>query len=144
MLYEILKDNIIMQENVSDWEESIKKASDPLEKTGKIEKRYIEAMINDIKQIGFYVVITDKVAMPHSRPENGVKETALSLLKLEKPVNYGEHEVNLVFILAAENKEKHIGVLKELSYFLDSDERIDLLINAKSIEEIEKFLKNRR
>jgi transcriptional antiterminator, bglG len=34
--------------------------------------------------------------------------------------------------------------LKELSDFLDSDERIDLLINAKSIEEIEKFLKNRR
>ena len=141
MLYEILKDNIIMQENVSDWEESIKKASNLLEKTGKIEKRYIEAMINDIKQMGFYVVITDKVAMPHSRPENGVNETSLSLLKLDKTVKYGEYDVNLIFILAAENKEKHIGVLKELSDFLDSDERIESLINAKSIEEIEKIFK---
>ena len=96
-------------------------------------------MINDIKRMGFYVVITDKVAMPHSRPENGVNKTALSLLKLENPVKYGEYDVNLIFILAAENKDKHIEILRELSEFLDEDDEIEKIIKAESINEIEKI-----
>ena len=105
----------------------------------KINEKYVEAMINDIKRMGFYVVITDKVAMPHSRPENGVNKTALSLLKLENPVKYGEYDVNLIFILAAENKDKHIEILRELSEFLDEDDEIEKIIKAESINEIEKI-----
>lgn len=143
MLSKILKDNIGIEKEASTWKESIRAASVPLIKNGKIEEKYVEAMINDIERMGFYVVITDKVAMPHSRPENGVNETSLSLLKLDKIVKYGEYDVNLIFILAAENKDKHIEILKELSEFLDEDDEIEKIINAKTIEEIEKIFKER-
>ena len=139
MLSKILKDNIGIEKEALTWKESIRTASVPLIKNGKIEEKYVEAMINDIERMGFYVVITDKVAMPHSRPENGVNETSLSLLKLDKIVKYG----NLIFILAAENKDKHIEILKELSEFLDEDDEIEKIINAKTIEEIEKIFKER-
>ena len=139
MLSKILKDNIGIEKEALTWKESIRTASVPLIKNGKIEEKYVEAMINDIERMGFYVVITDKVAMPHSRPENGVNETSLSLLKLDKIVKY----VNLIFILAAENKDKHIEILKELSEFLDEDDEIEKIINAKTIEEIEKIFKER-
>jgi arginyl tRNA synthetase N terminal domain len=143
MLSKILKDNIGIEKEALTWKESIRTASVPLIKNGKIEEKYVEAMINDIERMGFYVVITDKVAMPHSRPENGVNETSLSLLKLDKVVKYGEYDVNLIFILAAENKDKHIEILKELSEFLDEDDEIEKIINAKTIEEIEKIFKER-
>jgi arginyl tRNA synthetase N terminal domain len=143
MLSKILKDNIGIEKEALTWKESIRTASVPLIKNGKIEEKYVEAMINDIERMGFYVVITDKVAMPHSRPENGVNETSLSLLKLDKIVKYGEYDVNLIFILAAENKDKHIEILKELSEFLDEDDEIEKIINAKTIEEIEKIFKER-
>ena len=143
MLSKILKDNIGIEKEALTWKESIKAASVPLIKNGKIEEKYVEAMINDIERMGFYVVITDKVAMPHSRPENGVNGTSLSLLKLDKTVKYGEYDVNLIFILAAENKDKHIEILKELSEFLDEDDEIEKIINAKTIEEIEKIFKER-
>ena len=143
MLSKILKDNIGIEKEALTWKESIRTASVPLIKNGKIEEKYVEAMINDIERMGFYVVITDKVAMPHSRPENGVNETSLSLLKLDKIVKYGEYDVNLIFILAAENKDKHIEILKELSEFLDEDAAIEKIINAKTIEEIEKIFKER-
>ena len=143
MLSKILKDNIGIEKEALTWKESIRTASVPLIKNGKIEEKYVEAMINDIERMGFYVVITDKVAMPHSRPENGVNETSLSLLKLDKTVKYREYDVNLIFILAAENKDKHIEILKELSEFLDEDDEIEKIINAKTIEEIEKIFKER-
>ena len=139
MLSKILKDNIGIEKEALTWKESIRTASVPLIKNGKIEEKYVEAMINDIERMGFYVVITDKVAMPHSRPENGVNKTALSLLKLENPVKYGEYDVNLIFILAAENKDKHIEILRELSEFLDEDDEIEKIIKAESINEIEKI-----
>ena len=128
MLSKILKNNIKIEKYISTWEESVRKASIPLVNNKKINEKYVEAMINDIKRMGFYVVITDKVAMPHSRPENGVNKTALSLLKLENPV-----------ILAAENKDKHIEILRELSEFLDEDDEIEKIIKAESINEIEKI-----
>ena len=143
MLSKILKDNIGIEKEALTWKESIRTASVPLIKNGKIEQKYVEAMINDIERMGFYVVITDKVAMLHSRPENGVNETSLSLLKLDKIVKYGEYDVNLIFILAAENKDKHIEILKELSEFLDEDDEIEKIINAKTIEEIEKIFKEK-
>ncbi|MDO5088194.1 MAG: PTS sugar transporter subunit IIA [Leptotrichiaceae bacterium] len=144
MLETILKNNMIIMKKIETWEESIRTAASPLLEKNKIRKSYVEAMINDIKKMGFYVVITDKVAMPHSRPENGVEETSMSLLKLDTPVKYGEQDVYLIFILAARNKGEHIGILKDLSEFLDKDEEIENILNARTVDEIEEILKNGR
>ena len=60
MLSKILKDNIGIEKEASTWKESIRAASVPLIKNGKIEEKYVEAMINDIERMGFYVVIPIK------------------------------------------------------------------------------------
>lgn len=65
--------NIQVLEQVKDWQESIKVASSKLLSLDFIESRYIDAMIESIENLGFYVVLADNIAMPHSRPENGVK-----------------------------------------------------------------------
>ena len=54
----------------------------------KIQESYIQAMIGNIKKFGEYIIIAPNVAMPHSRPEDGVNESCLALLKLHEPVKF--------------------------------------------------------
>ena len=136
MLKEFLNGNVNLIETASDWEESVKMAAKPLLDKGFISENYVNSMINDIKRLGFYIVLREGVAMPHSRPENGVSKTSMSLLKLKNPVNYGDNEVKLVFILAAEDSEKHIEALTGFSELLQSDDDVEALMNAKTMEEV--------
>ncbi len=141
MLEEILKGNIQIVDYVKDWRESIKIAAKPLLEKGIIEKKYVVSIIKNIEKFGFYIVLGENLAMPHSRPENGVKKTGLSFLKLNKPVNYGENKINLIFILAAKDSETHINILLSLSSLFQNKESLENLSNLTSKEEIIKIFK---
>ncbi len=136
MLKEFLNGNINLTESASDWEESVRIAAKPLLEKGFISENYVNSMTNDIKRLGFYIVLREGVAMPHSRPENGVSRTSMSLLKLENPVNYGDNKVKLIFILAAEDSEKHIEALTGFSELLQDDDEVEALMNAKTMGEV--------
>ena len=51
-------------------------------KNGTIEERYIDGMIETVKNLGPYIVIAPGVALPHARPEDGVIEPSMSLVTL--------------------------------------------------------------
>ncbi len=140
MLKKILDDNIIITEEVRDWEESIRLAAEPLIEKKSIFPKYVEAMLGDIERLGFYVVLRESVAMPHSRPENGVLKTSMSLLKLNKPVEYGENLIYLIFVLAAKDSEEHIEALTSFSELLQNEEDVELLIKAGNIDDIRKII----
>ena len=137
---ENLRGNIIIEDTVENWEVAVKLAAKPLVAKGKIDKKYIQSMIENINKFGFYVNLTDDVAMPHSRPEDGVKDTGLSLLKLNNPVKFGEKDISLVFVLAAKDNSSHVDILKELSDLLDDDEKIEKLKSTKKILELNEIL----
>ena len=136
MLKEFLNENVNLIESTANWEESVKLAAKPLLDKGFISENYVNAMINDINRLGFYIVLREGVAMPHSRPENGVLQTSMALLKLKNPVNYGDNQVKLIFILAAEDSEKHIEALTGFSELLQNDDEVEALMNAKTTEEV--------
>ena len=140
MLKKILDDNIIITEEVRDWEESIRLAAEPLIEKESIFPKYVDSMLSDIERLGFYVVLRESVAMPHSRPENGVLKTSMSLLKLNKPVEYGENLIYLIFVLAAKDSEEHIEALTSFSEFLQNEEDVELLIKAGNIDDIRKII----
>ncbi len=132
MLKEFLNGNINLIKDTPDWEESVKTAANPLLEKGFISENYVNSMINDIKRLGFYIVLREGVAMPHSRPENGVSKTAMSLLKLKEPVKYGDNEVKLIFILAAEESKKHIEELTGFSELLKNNEEVEALMKPET------------
>lgn len=138
MLKRELKNNIQILESVSNWEEAIKIASRPLLEKQKIEERYIQSMINNIKELGPYIVLMPRVAMPHSRPQHGVAENCMSLLKLDKGVSFSseKEDVNLVFILGAKDSNSHVDLLVQLSDLLEKEENVSNLIEAKTVDEI--------
>lgn len=142
MLKDFLKGNITLKERVVDWKEAVKIAAQKLLEKGNIEENYIEKMIGNINKLGPYIVLADDVAMPHSRPEDGVNKTGISLLKLNEGVSFGEEtSVRLIFILAAQDSNSHIEMITELVDMLQDEEKLFNILQSKTEDEIIKILK---
>jgi len=138
MLKQLLENNIQVVENIENWEEAIRYASKPLLEKNNIEDRYVTSMIDNINELGPYVVLMPRVAMPHSRPEAGVNQTSMSLLKVGNGVSFSvdKEDVNLVFVLAAGDNDSHMDALVGLSDLLEDEEKIDEIVRAENSETI--------
>ena len=139
----ITKDTVILNADATDWEDAVYIGGEILLNKGYIEKRYIHNMINKIKEIGPFVVIAPGVALPHARPEEGVKQLSMSLMTLKKPVNFGNEDndpVKLVITLAAIDNETHVKALAQLMGVLCQSENITNIINAVKEEEVLKII----
>lgn len=136
MIKKLLENNIQILPQVDSWEEAIKIASHPLLEKGYIEPRYIDTMISKVNELGFYIVLSEDVAMPHSRPEDGVLKMGMSLLKLNTPAKFGDNNVQIVITLAAKDNESHIDALTNLVELLNDDEKIEKIKLAKTNQEI--------
>lgn len=144
MLNELLvKENIKMTNEVEDWEEAIRLAAQPLLEQQAISSSYIDAMIESVHELGPYIVITPGVALPHARPEAGVHEVGMSFLQVKNGVAFSEkdeHLVKLIFVLAAVDNETHLKALSQLSTMLSAKANIDALMEASSVEEVQKII----
>ncbi|MHA4988070.1 PTS sugar transporter subunit IIA [Cetobacterium somerae] len=136
MIKKLLESNIQILPQVDSWEEAIKIASRPLLEKGYIEPRYIDTMISKVNELGFYIVLSEDVAMPHSRPEDGVLKMGMSLLKLDTPAKFGNNNIQIVITLAAKDNESHIDALTNLVELLNDDEKIEKIKLAKTNQEI--------
>jgi PTS system ascorbate-specific IIA component len=126
-----------------DWRDAIKKAADPLLNQGKIEKSYVQAMITLVEKHGPYINIGPGIALAHARPENGVREMGISLLKVDPPIPLvnSAHPIQLFFVLAAVDNTKHLQVMKELAALLQNPDHVQKIENATSSSEIVQHIK---
>jgi PTS system ascorbate-specific IIA component len=138
----ILDGKIQVIEKVETWEKAIEIGATPLVEGKKIKFGYIESMIENIKNLGPYVILIPGVAMPHARPDENVLESSLSLLKINEGVKFSEDtdKVYLIFCLAAKDSSSHIDIIEKLTEVLGDDEKIEKLIASKSIEELKNNL----
>lgn len=138
MLNELITEQTIqLRTRAADWKEAIRLAAKPLIDSGSIEERYVTAMIESINQLGPYVVLAPKVAIPHARPEHGVNQLSMSFLRLREAVLFPQNKaVHLIFVLAAADNESHLLALAQLSELLAKEEEIERLIQAETTEEV--------
>lgn len=142
MLKESLVENIVLKKEVFNWQEAVEVAAKKMVTNGYIEERYITKMIENIEKLGPYIVLSEDVAMPHSRAEDGVKKTGIGLLKLEKGVSFGNDttSIRLIFILAAKDSDSHIDMITELVDLLKDNDKVKKLLESKTEEEIIKSI----
>jgi mannitol/fructose-specific phosphotransferase system IIA component (Ntr-type) len=116
-----------------DWKAAIQLASQPLLANGAIQEEYVKAMINNVIELGPYVVIAPKIAIPHARPEQGVKRMGMSLLTLQEGVVFegNDNPVQFMIVLAAVDKESHLKALAQLSELLSNEADVNEIIKAK-------------
>ncbi|WP_274309846.1 PTS sugar transporter subunit IIA [Solibacillus daqui] len=134
------KDAILLQQDAASWEDAIKKAGQLLIDTGKIRESYIEATIRNIHELGPYILIAPNVALPHSRPEDGVLEQGISVLTLRKSVEFdSEKPFQLVICLAAVDENLHIEMLQKIAEVIADEALVNKLLSSTSVDEVYKM-----
>lgn len=141
---EVNKELIDIVDSVSDWREAIIIASNPLLKKGIITKNYQEKMVSNVEDMGPYIVLSKDIAMPHARPEDGAKKSAISVLKIRERVKFDEKKnVNIIIALACSSDDDHIKTLQYISETLSHPDNYKRLIEAEDVNQIYKILKRK-
>lgn len=128
-------------EEAQDWKDAIRMSCETLEADGTVEANYKEDIIKCVEKYGPYIVIVPNVAMPHSQEgADGVNKTAISFMKLDKPVSFEpgdpEKDAQLFFTLASCNSEQHLSNMSRLSEMLMNEELLEELAQASCAEEL--------
>lgn len=128
MLSELLSEKRIqIVDEVMNWEQAIDLVSQPLIESGDIEPEYVKAIISSTTELGPYYVLAPMIAMPHARPEQGVRNNGLSLLIIKNGVNFNSEEndpVKIVLLLAAKDSDQHIELITSIAEFFSSEDDV--------------------
>ncbi|MDB2107107.1 BglG family transcription antiterminator [Clostridium paraputrificum] len=145
MLSEVLKEEYIsLGDECNNWIDAVKASGNVLVKNSVIDKDYIDSAINNVKELGPYIVITKGVAIPHASNKYGVYKTAISLIRLKEPVTFCSSEndpVKYVFMLATIDSNSHVLALADLVNLLEDKEFYKCIDDAKSSSEIIEYIK---
>ena len=123
------------------WRQAIRLAGSLLEEAGTITADYTDAMVHSVEETGPYIVVAPGFAFAHARPSEAVKQTSLSWVRLDKPVEFGHDSndpVDLVVAFAARNDSEHLQAMKQLAKLLAT--KRDELNRAESEEELRAVL----
>ena len=130
----------------SDWQDAIRKSAEKLLDLGYIEERYIDAMIQGVKEYGPYSVLAPGFAMPHASPDGGTIKMGMSLIRLREPVLFGSEAndpIEFVCTLSAVDSRTHLKALANLfdmitmpgNLFLKELRQVDTPVAAASLIE---------
>lgn len=141
-LLDILRPEYIQLNVVArSWEEAFYVAASPLVQANIIDRRYIDTIIQTTRREGPYMVIMDKVALPHARPEDGTRKVGLGITVLKNEIKVmGKTPVRYIFTLSAVDNKKHIAAIAELVSLLDNRAFFNQLDYAKQASEVYHWL----
>lgn len=124
----ISEENIQLNLVADNWEEAIRLSAAPLLKNNDITEKYIDAMIDNIKSLGAYIVVDDGIAIPHARPDDYVKNFGITINTFKKPITIGNHNNIKIFItIASINNENHIELITQIMKLIEDESFIDIL-----------------
>ncbi len=126
-------------QKILDWRSAIRLVGAPLVAEGVVEPNYLDEVINTAKKMGPYFDLGKGVAMPHARPEAGVHEIGISLLKVDPVVHLldlEDHPIEIFIMLAATDANSHLDVLRELAQVLMVPEQLQALKDAATTDDV--------
>jgi transcriptional antiterminator/mannitol/fructose-specific phosphotransferase system IIA component (Ntr-type) len=110
------------------WQESLRMTGKCLLDHHSIEPKYINTIINQLQYYGPYMFLTEDVILAHAKPEDGVICLDVALTVFRKPVVFSDsRKAKLVILLAAEDQEKHLGILQELLLLVSDPASVERL-----------------
>jgi PTS system ascorbate-specific IIA component len=131
---------IRLQAEAGTWQEAVKIGVDMLEAADIVEPRYYQAILNGVERFGPYFVIAPGLAMPHGRPEEGVKKNGFALVTLKQPLVFNHEDndpVDILITLAAVDARTHQedGIMQIVNLFEDED-NFDRLRACRTAQEV--------
>ena len=100
---------------MKNWHEAIIFGGKVLESRGYISSSYIDDMLEMSNKYSEYIVISEGVAIPHSKNKRNVFKTGMMLLTLKNPVTFpAGQSVDTFFIFSIYKKQEHLNAISEL------------------------------
>ncbi|MEI8672171.1 PTS sugar transporter subunit IIA [Vibrio sp. SA48] len=130
----VVNDSILLNYEANDWQDAIKIGTDMLERAGAVTDEYYSAILESVYHNGPYFIIAPGLAMPHARPEKGVRDTAFALVTLREPVLFDTQQVEVLITLAAKDSDSHIEAMQDIAQAIE-DENSETGINLDRFKE---------
>ena len=132
--------SIRLQAEANTWQEAVKLGVDLLVEAEVVEPRYFQAILDGVERFGPYFVIAPGLAMPHGRPEEGVKKNGFALVTLKTPMVFNHEDndpVDILITLAAVDARTHQedGIMQIVNLFED-EANFDRLRACRSEQEV--------
>ncbi|MFJ5625059.1 BglG family transcription antiterminator [Peribacillus loiseleuriae] len=137
MQIEFSQETIQLNGKASSWEEAIRLGTKPLLKLKYIDESYEEKIIDNIKNIGPYMVVAPGVILSHAGPDDGVNADSFSLVTIKDGVNFHDRfktPVKLVLTLAIKSHKNHALVEKLMKLVLDHKKVSEILQSTSELE----------
>lgn len=124
-------------ENIPRWRRALYNTSSILVERGSINDNYVECIIKRLIEAGPYMFVTDDLVLAHAKPENGVNHLDFSIGIAPEGILFEcEKRARIVFCLAVEDQQKHIGILRDIRKVLAKTTQIDELVKAKTAYQV--------
>ncbi|UXY10525.1 PTS ascorbate transporter subunit IIA [Kosakonia sp. ML.JS2a] len=138
--------SVRVQAEASCWQEAVKIGVDLLVAADVVEPRYYQAILDGVERFGPYFVIAPGLAMPHGRPEEGVKKNGFALVVLKTPLPFNHEEndpVDILITLAAVDARTHQedGIMQIVNLFED-EANFDRLRACRSEQDVLDLIDN--
>jgi mannitol/fructose-specific phosphotransferase system IIA component (Ntr-type) len=129
-------DAISVNFSAKDWQEAIRECGRLLLNQDLIEERYIQGMIQTVEEMGNYIVLAPGLALPHARPEQGVKKVGACIVTLQEPVDLLGKEADIFISFSAVDSDSHVEMLRGIAEVCMVEENLDAIRQAETIGEI--------
>jgi mannitol PTS system EIIA component len=137
MTKEILaKENILLNVELSNKEDAIKKTGQILVENGYVEADYINKMLEREEITSTYM--GNFVAIPHGTEDakKSVLSSGLSIVQVPNGVDFGNGNIVKVLIGIAGKGDEHLEILSKIAIVCSEEENISKIVEANTVDEI--------
>ena len=137
-------ENILLNQSAETWEEAVIKGGEILLHNGYVSKKYVDSLAENIKKYGSYVVISEGIALPHSKTDNAVLKTGMSLVTLKEPVIFpGDKKVSIILSFSSFDMNEHFTALSDLNELIFGHEFFENIMKARYPKDVIRYINTR-
>lgn len=137
------KNKVIFKNKVKNWQQAIEIVGKSLVNKGSVSNKYIENILENIKNLGAYIVISDNIAIPHAQSDENVFFTDISMLILKEPVKMFDKYVKVFFAFSSKDKTEHLEFLKEFYNLILDNEFLEKIDSINTYEQLLSYIKEK-
>lgn len=140
----LTEENILLNQSAETWEEAVIKGGEILLHNGYVSKKYMDSLAENIKKYGSYVVISEGIALPHSKTDNAVLKTGMSLVTLKEPVIFpGDKKVSIILSFSSFDMNEHFTALSDLNELIFGHEFFENIMKARYPKDVIRYINTR-
>ncbi|MFV0381951.1 MAG: BglG family transcription antiterminator [Breznakia sp.] len=141
LLHYLMPSHVQVTQEKMQWETALQMASIPLLKTESIEKRYVDEMIHQTKNMGTYMFISEDVMLAHAKSEDGARKVDISLTLFHHPPIFENHKkARIILVLSATDKVKHLKILSDIMQIFSDKNAIKVMKRCDTKQEVLQYL----